>query len=411
VTADRVESLLRELTPQVLGVLVRRHGQFDACEDAIQEALLAAAVTWPSDGVPDNPRGWLITVASRRLTDLWRSEHARRRREDAAFLMEPPGQELVPDQDDTLTLLFLCCHPALSPSSQLALTLRAVGGLTTGQVAHAFLVPEATMGQRISRAKERIRATGTTFRLPPEAEREERLRVVLHVLYLIFNEGYTATSGPDLQRVELSAEAIRLTRAVHRLLPGDGEVAGLLALMLLTDARRTARTGPDGSLVPLAEQDRSRWDAEAIGEGVGLITSTMAWAPLGPYQLQAAIVAVHAGSPRAEDTDWRQIAVLYQVLERIAPNPMVTLNRAIAVAMVDGPRAGLDLLRSLDDDRRMAGHHRLHATRAHLAEMAGELDVARAGYLEAARRTTSQPEQRYLTGRATRLAERRTSGC
>ncbi|MFC0624664.1 RNA polymerase sigma factor [Kribbella deserti] len=413
-----IEDLLRELAPQVLGILARRNERFDLCEDAVQEALLAAATNWPVEGLPDNPRGWLITVASRRLTDLWRSENARREREVKAFrlsLGEVTSGELsfggvgaepaaVPAEDDTLTLLFLCCHPALSASSQLALTLRAVGGLTTAQVAHAFLVPESTMAQRISRAKDKIRSTGTTFAMPPEEERDERLQVVLQVLYLIFNEGYTASSGPDLHRVELSAEAIRLTRAVRRLLPDDGEVAGLLALMLLTDAHRPARTGPDGSLIPLAEQDRSLWDAAAVAEGTELIEATMRTAPLGPYQLQAAIVAVHNEAVRAEDTDWAQIAVLYQVLERISPNPMITLNRAIAVAMVDGPDAGLALLEPLGADRRMAGHHRLHAVRAHLRELAGELDAARAGYLEAARRTTSQPEQRYLTARASRLS-------
>lgn len=401
-----IEDLLRELAPQVLGLLARRNERFDLCEDAVQEALLVAAQHWSSsEGLPSNPRGWLLTVASRRLTDLWRAENARRQREVKAFRLSVDSSDSdVPEEDDTLTLLFLCCHPALSASSQLALTLRAVGGLTTAQVAHAFLVPESTMGQRISRAKEKIRSTGTRFLLPPEEERAERLRVVLHVLYLIFNEGYTASSGPDLQRVELSAEAIRLTRAVRRLLPDDGEVAGLLALMLLTDAHRPARTAPDGSLIPLAEQDRTRWDVEAIAEGTELIETTMATSPLGPYQLQAAIVAVHNEATRAEDTDWRQIAVLYQVLERIAPNPMVTLNRAIAVAMVDGPTAGLALLETLSADRRLAGHHRLHAVRAHLLEMAGDPAAARAGYLEAARRTTSQPEQRYLTARAARLS-------
>jgi RNA polymerase sigma factor (sigma-70 family) len=404
-TDTAIEDLLRELTPRVLGTLIRRHGQFDACEDAVQEALLDAAVQWPEQGVPDNPGGWLITVASRRLTDHWRSDQARRRREETAAALVPPGGMVAPapgegppDQDDTLTLLFLCCHPALSPPSQVALTLRAVGGLTTAQIARAFLVPEATMAQRISRAKQRVKATG--FGEPPPAERTARLRVVLHVLYLIFNEGYTASSGPDLQRGDLTREAIRLTRAVRRLLPGDGEVAGLLALMLLTDARRGTRTAPDGGLVPLAEQDRSRWDADAIAEGVGLVTGALTGAPLGPYQLQAAIAALHAEAPRAEDTDWPQILALYEVLGRIAPNPMVTLNRAVAAAMVHGPRAGLDLLAALGEDERLAGHHRLDAVRAHLLEMAGDHEAARESYLIAARRTTSIPEQRYLQARA-----------
>jgi predicted RNA polymerase sigma factor len=398
-----VEEALKGAAPQVLGALCRRYGRFDACEDAVQEALIAAAVQWPADGVPENPPGWLFTVASRRLADRWRSEEARRNRERTAALAarEEPA---APEADDTLTLLFMCCHPALSAPSQIALTLRAVGGLTTAEIAGAFLVPEATMAQRISRAKQSIKAAGAEFGLPPEPERDERLRVVLHVLYLIFNEGYTATSGPDLQRADLTREAIRLVRQLERLLPEDGEVAGLLALMLLTDARRPARSRPDGALVPLAEQDRSRWDAGAIREGVALVEQTLASARLGPYQLQAAIAAVHAEAPRAEDTDWPQIVALYELLERLGPNPMVTLNHAVALAMVRGPQAGLDLLATLDGDERMARHHRLPAVRAHLLEMAGELDPAREAYREAARRTTSLPEQRYLEARAARLA-------
>jgi RNA polymerase sigma factor (sigma-70 family) len=412
ITHAGVGDQLRRLAPQVLGALVRRYGHFDLSEDAVQEALLAAAMQWPEQGVPENPRGWLITVASRRLTDELRSEQARRRREDAAAAQIPSdkavapaaGEEQPPDQDDTLTLLFLCCHPALSPASQIALTLRAVGGLTTAQIASAFLVPEATMAQRISRAKQRIKATGIPFHVPPQPERAERLRAVLHVLYLIFNEGYTASSGPDLLRSELTAEAIRLTREVRRLLPDDGEVAGLLALMLLTDARRPARTRPDGTLIPLAEQDRDRWNAESIQEGLALVTGALARAPIGPYQLQAAIAAVHAEAARADDTDWAQIVALYQLLERLSPNPMVTLNHAVAVAMVRGPQAGLDLLSTLDTDDRIAGHHRLDAVRAHLLEMAGDVDGARSSYRAAARRTTSLPEQRYLEARAARLA-------
>jgi len=409
--ATQVEELLRELAPQVTGTLVRRYGQFDLCEDAVQEALLAASVQWPEAGIPERPRGWLVTVASRRLTDQVRGESARRRREETVAARSPadelvtpgPDADLPAANDDTLTLLFLCCHPALSPPSQVALTLRAVGGLTTAQVARAFLVPEATMAQRISRAKQRIKAAGARFAMPPPAERAERLRVVLQVLYLIFNEGYAASSGTDLQRADLTSEAIRLTRELHRLLPEDGEVAGLLALMLLTDARRPARTRPDGSLVPLAEQDRSRWDAGAVAEGVALVTGTLATAPLGPYQLQAAIAAVHAEAARAEDTDWRQILVLYELLERVAPSPVVTLNHAVAVAMVRGPRAGLELLATLDGDDRLAGHHRLDAVRAHLLELAGDREAAREHYRAAARATTSLPEQRYLESRAARL--------
>jgi RNA polymerase sigma factor (sigma-70 family) len=410
-TAPDVEELLRQLTPQVLGALLRRYGLFDLCEDAVQEALAVAAVQWPERGIPESPRGWLITVASRRLTDQLRSESARRRREETAAALAPsdelvaPGADadLLPEQDDTLTLFFLCCHPSLSPASQIALTLRAVGGLTTAQIAQAFLVPEATMAQRISRAKQRIKSSGARFGMPPEEEREDRLRVVLQVLYLIFNEGYAASSGPDLQRADLTTEAIRLARGLRRLLPDDGEVAGLRALRLRTDARRQARTQPDGSLVPLAEQDRHRWDADAIAEGVALIRETLARAVIGPYQLQAAIAAVHDEAARAEETDWPQILALYELLERVAPNPIVTLNHAVAVAMVHGPRAGLDLLATLDADDRLTGHHRLDAVGAHLLEMAGDTAAARERYRTAARRTTSLPEQRYLEARAARL--------
>jgi RNA polymerase sigma factor (sigma-70 family) len=411
-TEDGIEALLRELAPQVLGAIVGRYGRFDSSEDAVQEALLSAAVQWPSDGLPDHPRGWLIAVAARRMTDQLRSELARHRREAAVAALLPPDEMLVPaadaerppEADDTLTLLFLCCHPALSPASQLALTLRAVGGLTTAEIARAYLVPEATMAQRISRAKQTIKATGARFGLPPEPERADRLRVVLQVLYLIFNEGYTSSSGPNLQRAELTTEAIRLARDLRRLLPDDGEVGGLLALMLLTDARRPARATADGSLVPLAEQDRSRWNQALIGEGVALITDTLARAPLGPYQVQAAIAAVHAEAARAEDTDWAQIDALYEVLERLSPNPMVTLNHAVAVAMVHGPGAGLDMIATLEADPRMAGHHRFHAVRGHLLEMLGEPGPARTSYRVAARTTTSLPERRYLEARAARLA-------
>jgi predicted RNA polymerase sigma factor len=379
----------------------------------VQEALLAAARQWPSEGIPDNPRGWLITVASRRLLDQLRGDAARQRRETAAIALMPPEAFQVPapdinalpeHEDDSLTLLFLCCHPSLSPASQLALTLRAVGGLTTAQIAAAFFVPEATMAQRISRAKATIKAAGGRFEMPPDAERAARLRVALHVLYLIFNEGYTASSGDDLQRPELAAEAIRLTRDLRRRLPGDGEVAGLLALMLLTDARRAARTLPDGSLVPLAEQDRSIWDRALIREGVDLITETLPSGAIGPYQLQASIAAIHDEAPRAEDTDWPQILSIYRLLGQISPNPMITLNHAVAAAMVNGPETGLRMLDALGGDERIARHHRLEAVRGHLLEMAGDPEAARAAYRLAARRTTSLPERRYLEDRAARLA-------
>jgi RNA polymerase sigma factor (sigma-70 family) len=398
-----IEDLLRELAPQVLATLVRRYGDFGTCEDATQEALLAAALQWPAAGTPANPRGWLTTVASRRWIERWRQEAARRRREETAAALAPPDPEPGPAADDTLTLLLLCCHPSLTQASQVALTLRAVGGLTTAEIARALLVPEATVAQRISRAKQRIKASGAEFRLPSEAERAERLGAVLQVLYLIFNEGYTASSGPALARVELSGEAIRLTRQLHRLLPDDGEVAGLLALMLLTDARRPARTGPDGALVPLAEQDRARWDAQAIAEGVGLITRTLASAPVGPYQLQAAIAAVHDEAARFEDTDWDQILGLYEHLGRLAPGPMVELNRIVAVAMVHGPEAGLRQLAAAEARPGLAGHHRLDAVRAHLLELAGDREGARVAYRQAARRTLSLAEQRYLESRAARL--------
>ena len=400
-TEDRHEDLLRALAPQVLGALVHRYGRFDACEDAVQEALLAAATQWPREGVPDHPRAWLVTVASRRLTDELRAEQARRRREDVVAAEPAPAPGA--DEDDTLALLVLCCHPALSPASQIALTLRAVGGLTTGEIARAFLVPEATMGQRISRAKQTIKAAGGTFALPPERELADRLRVVLHVLYLIFNEGYSATAGPDLQRADLVREAIRLTRSVLALRPDDGEVAGLLALMLLTDARRAARTGADGALVPLAEQDRALWRRDEIAEGAALVTDALARARVGPYQVQAAIAAVHAEAPRAEDTDWPQVLALYELLEGMAPNPVVTLNHAVALAMVRGPQAGLDLLATLDGDARLRDTHRVEAVRAHLLELAGERQAALAAYRSAARRTTSLPEKRHLEARAARL--------
>jgi RNA polymerase sigma factor (sigma-70 family) len=381
---------------------VRRHGQFDACEDAVQEALLAAALQWSKTGPPDNPRSWLTTVASRRLVDVWRSESARRRREETATALERPIHE-ASAHDDTLTLLFLCCHPSLSVPSQLALTLRAVGGLTTAEIANAFLVPEATMAQRISRAKQSIRSAGMRFDLPPEPERAERLLVVMHVLYLIFNEGYTTSSGATAHRTDLTAEAIRLTRLLLLLAPAEGEVAGLLALMLLTDARRAARTDADGWLIPLDEQRRDLWNAAQISEGVALLTRTLGTAPIGPYQLQAAIAAVHDEAQRAQDTDWPQILALYEVLERVSPGPIVTLNRAVAVAMVHGPRAGLALLGTLDHDERMAHNHRLEAVRGHLLELAGEPVPARESYLLAARMTASLPEQRYLALRAARL--------
>nr|WP_202501689.1 sigma-70 family RNA polymerase sigma factor [Streptomyces sp. SID5785] len=402
--------MLRRHAPQVLGALVRRYGHFDEAEDAVQEALLAAARQWPREGIPQNPRGWLIRVASRRLTDTLRSEQARRRREEAeatlqprdAFTEPPPDTPRAPAEDDTLTLLRLCCHPELSAASQIALTLRAVGGLTTAEIARAYLVPEATMAQRISRAKRQVR--GVRFSAPEDGR--ERLPAVLQVLYLIFNEGYTATSGSELRRADLAAEAIRLARAVHALLPEDSEVTGLLALMLLTDARRAARTDAAGELVRLDEQDRALWDRAAIAEGIALVEQALRHGPVGPYQLQAAVAALHDEAGRAEDTDWPQILALYDLLVRAAPEgePMAALGRAVAVAMVHGPEAGL-----AETDRLAAaldGHHRLAAVRAHLLERAGDAAAARAAYQEAAAGTLSLPERRYLRTRAARLAGR-----
>jgi RNA polymerase sigma factor (sigma-70 family) len=392
-----VEDLLRELAPQVLGVLVRRYGQFDACEDAVQEALLTAAVHWSRDGVPEQPLGWLIRTASRKLLDSVRSERSRRDREELVH-REPPAPD-VPDRDDTLILLFLCCHPALSAASAIALTLRAVGGLSTAEIAAAFLVPEATMAQRISRAKKTIRSSDEPFRLPAPDEQEARLRQVLHVLYLIFNEGYAASGGRELHRAELADEAIRLTRLLHGLRPDDAEATGLLALMLLLDARRRARTGPDGEPIPLPEQNRGRWDVSVVAEGLTLLDQAMARGAVGEYQLQAAIAAVHDRAPSASHTDWAQILALYGLLERMTGSPVVTLNRAVAAGMVHGPAAGLAVL----DDERLAGLPRLDAVRAYLLELAGDIEAAAAGYAAAAALATNVAERDALTRRRSRL--------
>ncbi len=419
-----LETLLRDLTPSVVGAVVRRFGDFAAAEDAVQEALLAATTQWPKEGRPDNPRAWLIHVAARRMTDYIRSESARRRRETTVMLQATVDEQVAPspdemsfdlgsafgragsvetDGDDTLILLFMCCHPALSRSSAIALTLRAVGGLTTAEIAAAFLVPEATMAQRISRAKQRIKSSGVPFSMPSQRERAERLSAVLHVLYLIFNEGYSTTSGSSLQRADLSNEAIRLTRSVHALLPTDTEIAGLLALMLLTDARRLARTGPEGQLIPLEEQNRRLWDQSAIAEGTALISNAMSRGSVGAYQLQAAIAALHDEAGRPEDTDWPQILALYGLLKRMSDNPMIALNHAVAYAMVHGPQAGLELLESVGADERLGGHYRLAAVRAHLLERAGDREAAIEQYRLAAERTTSVPERDYLITRGKRL--------
>ena len=404
------EHLLRELAPQVLGSVIRRFHDFAAAEDAVQEALIAAATQWPRDGVPDNPRGWLIQVASRRMTDYLRSEQARRQRETTAaqdYIQVVPAidSEIETEQDDTLLLLFMCCHSALTSSSAIALTLRAVGGLSTVEIAKAFLVPEATMAQRISRAKQSVKTSGIPFRMPTLQEQAQRLRSVLHVLYLIFNEGYTSSAGSDLQRLELSREAIRLTRAVRVLLPEDCEVAGLLSLMLLTDARRAARTGENGELISLTQQDRTLWDQTQIAEGIALLTEALSKGSVGAYQLQAAIAAIHDEAARVEETDWPQILALYDLMKHMSDNPMVVLNHAVATAMVHGPSAGLTLLDALDVDGRLTGHHRLYAVRAHLLELAGDHAGAIAHYRIAANKTTSLPERNYLILQAARLSE------
>ncbi|GLZ81578.1 RNA polymerase sigma24 factor [Actinorhabdospora filicis] len=397
--SDVPQDLLRELAPRVLGAVVRRYGNFALAEDAVQEALIAAASRWPGEGVPEKPLGWLVTVAARRYADLVRAERARRRREEtvAAWTPPPPG----PAGDDSLVLLFMCCHPALSPASRIALTLRAVGGLTTGEIARAFLVSEATMTRRVTRAKQTVKDSGIPFALPTGAERGERLTEVLRVLYLIFNEGYVGTGGRSLQRADLADEAIRLARLLHRLLPADGEVAGLLALMLLTDARRAARTGPDGLPVPMAEQDRRRWDTARIAEGASLLTAALSRDGLGPYRLQAAIAAVHDEAPGPEDTDWPRIVTLYEVLMRVDGNPVVRMNHAVAVAMASGPGAGLALLDRLGG---LDGDHRYQAARAHLLEKTGEFAAAHEAYLRAADLTRNMAQRRFLLARAARPA-------
>jgi RNA polymerase sigma factor (sigma-70 family) len=407
------ERLLRELAPQVLGAVVRRYRDFDAAEDAVQEALTAAAFQWPRTGVPDDPRAWLVQVAARKMTDRIRSDSARRRRETKAVLETPPEENVAPppdeapaEEDDSLVLLFMCCHPALTRPSAIALTLRAVGGLTTAEIAAAFLVPEATMAQRISRAKQSIKSSGVGFVMPPPEARGARLDAVLHVLYLVFNEGYAASSGPAHQRVDLSSEAIRLARAAHALLPDSGEASGLLALLLLTDARRPARSGPNGEIIPLDEQDRSLWNREAIAEGVALVTDAMTRGAAGSYLLQAAIAAVHDEAPRAANTDWPQIVALYGELMRLSDNPMVALNHAVAVAMAEGPAEGLRRLEKLDRDPRIQDHYRLDAVRGHLLERTGDVASALAHYQAAADKTASIPERDYLLLRIARLGTR-----
>jgi RNA polymerase sigma factor (sigma-70 family) len=406
ITPD-VGHLLRDLAPQVLGAVARRHGDFAAAEDVVQEALIAAAEQWPKEGIPANPRGWLYHVAIRRMTDHLRGEIARRKREDSVAaevwadwaFVPSPDRDIPVDEDDTLVLLFMCCHPALSQSSAIALTLRAVGGLTTAEIASAFLVPEATMAQRISRAKQTIKSSDIPFSMPSDNERDERLSSVLHVLYLIFNEGYTTTAGENLNRTDLSDEAIRLTRMLRSLLPKDAEVIGLLALMLLTDARRAARTGPIGELIPLDEQNRKLWDRKQIAEGIALISQAFSMGEIGPYQIQAAIAAVHDRAATSEDTNWDEIVRLYDLLKQMSDNPMVALSHAVAWSMVHGPEAGIEILKNLGEDPRISSHYRLDAVRAHLYERLGDKDAAAKHYRAAAAGTTSIPERNYLMGK------------
>ncbi len=409
-TQARFEEVWRREVPRVLGALVRRYGDFDDCEDAVQEALLDAARTWARDGLPESPGGWLVRVASRRLIDARRSAVARSGREAAVAVRQPedawqapPADAVPPEADDSLQLLLLCCHPALNRPSQVALTLRAVGGLTTAQIAAAFWVPSTTMGQRISRAKATLRSAGARFDAVAPAELPERLAAARHVLHLVFNEGYTASGGDDLMDVSLTREAIRLTHDLRTRVPDDDEAAGLLALMLLTEARTAARTDERGDLVPLAEQDRDRWDRARIAEGTALLEDVLPRGRVGPFQLQAAIAAVHAEALSWPDTDWLQITLLYRMLDRVAPGPAVTLNLAVAVGMAHGPDAGLAAVEPLHDDPATAAYHRVHAVRAHLLEMAGRRAEARAEYAAAARLTTSRPEQRYLNARLARL--------
>jgi predicted RNA polymerase sigma factor len=408
-SAIPIEDRLRELMPRVLATVVRKFHDFPGAEDAVQVAALAAAMQWPRDGMPDNPRAWLTQVAFRSMADQVRSDSARRRREshfalEAASQSESTHDAPASGEDDTLVLLFMCCHPTLTTASAIALTLRAVGGLTTAEIAKAFLVPEATMAQRISRAKRTIERSEIPFQLPTPEERADRLRAVSHILYLIFSEGYTSTAGPELRRGDLSHEAIRLSRLLHDLQPDDTEVAGLLALMLLTDARRLARTGAAGELIPLAQQDRALWDKEQIAEGIALLSATLPKGSVGPYQLQAAIGAVHDEAARVEDTDWPQILALYDLLVRMSDNPMVRLNHAIAAAMVHGAAHGLELLDALGADTRLVEHHRLDAVRAHLLELAGDRAGAARHYRTAGAKTGNLAERTYLLMQAARLA-------
>ncbi len=408
-----LDDVWRREAPHVLGALLHRYGDLGECEDAAQDAAEAAAAQWPVRGVPDEPRAWLIRVASRRLIDRVRADTARFHREtrhavrglDRVDVAPDAGEVAGSDLDDTLRLFFLCCHPVLSRPSQVALCLRVVAGLGVEQIAAAYLVPARTMTQRLSRARAALRQADARFVMPSAEELPARVAAVVDVCHLVFTEGYTRTSGESLVDVPLAEEAIRLTRQVYTALPDHDEVAGALALMLLTHARSPARVDAGGDLVPLAEQDRSRWRRDLIGEGVALLERALPRGHVGRYQLQAAIAAVHAEAGTYQATDWLQISILYDMVSRVAPAPAVTLNHAVAVAMAHGPAAGLAMLEPLRSDPAMRRHHRLYAVRAHLLELDGDTGGAAEDYRRAAQLTASLPEQRYLHRRHARLSD------